>query len=74
MERSVENRAVGGQDPAHILAELKEQHSRLEARLTELEHHVSLTSDEQVERARIKKLKLATKDRMVALSASLTRR
>ncbi|HEY3359731.1 MAG TPA: YdcH family protein [Polyangia bacterium] len=74
MERSVESRAVGGKEPSEVLAQLKEQHARLESRLAELEGHVALTSEEQVERARIKKLKLATKDQMLALTASLSRR
>ena len=74
MERTVESHAVGGKDPAQMLADLKEQHSRLEARLTEIESHLALTSEEQVERARIKKLKLATKDQMAVIAASLARR
>jgi hypothetical protein len=74
MDRIVENTAVGGKDPAQQLVELKEQHARLEARLSELESHLSLTSDEQVERARIKKLKLAAKDQIAALSATLSHR
>jgi hypothetical protein len=44
------------------LARLKQEHSRLEMRLQELERHLSLTPDEQLERAKIKKAKLQLKD------------
>lgn len=47
--------------------ELKLQHHRLELRLSELEHHLSLSPDEQVERAELKKLKLQLKDQLLAL-------
>jgi hypothetical protein len=40
----------------------------IEARLAELERHLSLSADEQVERARLKKLKLAVKDRLARLA------
>jgi uncharacterized protein YdcH (DUF465 family) len=47
---------------------LKVRHIEIEKRLTELEHHLSLTSDEQLERARLKKEKLWSKDRMAILA------
>ena len=53
------------------LAELRERHSELQRRLSELDRHLSLTPDEQLERARLKKEKLRTKDR-IALLAALT--
>ncbi len=76
MERTVERHEEGGAplDPATRLAQLKEEHAQLKARLAELESHVSLTSDEQVERIRIKKLKLAKKDEIQSLSAQLGQR
>jgi uncharacterized protein YdcH (DUF465 family) len=41
---------------------LKAEHARLELRLRELDKHISLTPDEQVERANLKKAKLQLKD------------
>jgi uncharacterized protein YdcH (DUF465 family) len=48
---------------------LKERHDELERRLAELERHLSLTPDEQVERSRLKKEKLRTKDELSRLGA-----
>ena len=48
---------------------LQERHGELERRLAELERHLSLTPDEQVERSRLKKEKLRTKDELQRLSA-----
>ena len=47
---------------------LKVRHTEIEKRLSELDHHLSLTSDEQLERARLKKEKLWSKDRMTVLA------
>jgi uncharacterized protein YdcH (DUF465 family) len=75
MERIVDGRAVGGHaDPGELLAQLKDHHAQLEARLAELENHLALSPAEQVERARIKKLKLLAKDQMAAIAATLSRR
>jgi uncharacterized protein YdcH (DUF465 family) len=71
MDRIVEGCDAGGINQAALLEELKLEHSRLKARLSELESHVSLTADEQVERVRLKKLKLHTKDRIAAVTAEL---
>ncbi len=49
-------------------AKLKARHDEIEKRLSELERHLSLTSDEQVEWARLKKEKLWSKDRIAVLS------
>jgi uncharacterized protein YdcH (DUF465 family) len=51
------------------MVQLKERHGELERRLAELERHLSLTPDEQVERSRIKKEKLRTKDQLQRLGA-----
>jgi hypothetical protein len=71
MERIVEERDTGGKDHGALLEELRNEHARLKAQLSELESHVSLTTEEQVERVRLKKLKLATKDRIAAVTAEL---
>ena len=50
------------------IVRLRERHGEIERRLIELERHLSLTPDEQIERARLKKEKLWTKDRMLVLA------
>jgi uncharacterized protein YdcH (DUF465 family) len=51
------------------MVQLKERHDELEKRLSELERHLSLTPDEQLERSRLKKEKLRTKDELTRLGA-----
>ena len=51
------------------MVRLRERHGELERRLAELERHLSLTPDEQVERSVLKKEKLRTKDLLQRLSA-----
>jgi uncharacterized protein YdcH (DUF465 family) len=51
------------------MVKLRERHDELERRLAELERHLSLTPDEQVERSVLKKEKLRTKDELTRLSA-----
>jgi uncharacterized protein YdcH (DUF465 family) len=46
---------------------LRAEHSALERRLEELGRHLTLTPNEQVERASLKKWKLRLKDRISAL-------
>ena len=46
---------------------LREEHRQIELRLVELERHLSLTSEEQRERAELKKLKLLKKDLILSL-------
>jgi uncharacterized protein YdcH (DUF465 family) len=48
---------------------LRARHDEIEKRLSELERHLSLTPDEQVERSQLKKEKLRAKDRLAQLSA-----
>lgn len=55
-------------DREAVLERLRAEHRALEARLAELESHLSLTPAEQVERAEIKKLKLLKKDQILSLS------
>jgi uncharacterized protein YdcH (DUF465 family) len=52
---------------------LMARHDEIERRLSELERHLSLTPDEQIERSQLKKEKLRAKDRLVQLSATLRR-
>jgi hypothetical protein len=54
------------------MVELRERHGEIERRLVELDRHLSLTPDEQLERARLKKEKLRTKDRIALLAAELS--
>jgi hypothetical protein len=48
---------------------LKQRHKELEEALATIEAHVSLTAKEQAERAKLKKEKLAVKDRIQLLLA-----
>jgi hypothetical protein len=49
------------------LETLRSQHHSLETRLAALDHQLTLTVEEQAERVRLKKKKLAIKDRIQAL-------
>ena len=49
------------------MVKLRERHGELERRLAELERHLSLTPDEQIERSRLKKEKLRMKDELTRL-------
>jgi uncharacterized protein YdcH (DUF465 family) len=51
------------------VGKLRERHGELERRLAELERHLSLTPEEQIERSRLKKEKLRTKDELSRLGA-----
>jgi uncharacterized protein YdcH (DUF465 family) len=55
------------------VARLKARHDEIEKRLSELERHLSLTPDEQIERSQLKKEKLRAKDRLAQLSAGVRR-
>jgi uncharacterized protein YdcH (DUF465 family) len=50
------------------LEALRTEHAKLEMRLAELERHLSLSPEEQRERAEIKKAKLQLKDTMLHLA------
>ena len=63
--------AFQGDDGAGMeMARLKARHDEIEKRLSELERHLSLTPEEQIERSQLKKEKLRAKDRLVQLSAA----
>ena len=62
---------VDASSPAVEMVHLRERHGEIEKRLAELDRHLSLTPDEQVERAQLKKEKLRAKDRLTALAAHL---
>ena len=53
-----------------LMSQLAEEHRAIKERLRQLGRHISLTSAEQVEYAQLKKMKLATKDRMRALEGA----
>jgi uncharacterized protein YdcH (DUF465 family) len=55
---------------AVVMLKLREQHGELERRLAELERHLSLTPDEQIERSRLKKEKLRMKDQLTRLGGA----
>jgi len=50
-----------------LLGRLTAEHRAIKERIRQLDRHISLTSSEQVEYAQLKKMKLATKDRIRAL-------
>jgi len=52
---------IGSADDLEVL---RSRHQYLESRLAALERQLSLTANEQAERARLKKEKLAIKDRI----------
>ena len=52
------------------LAELWRRHLELEAHLEQLNQRLYLTNEEQVERKRLQKVKLAGRDRMEAILAA----
>ncbi len=49
------------------LDQLHNEHAKLEMRLRELEHHLSLSPEEQMERVNLKKAKLQLKDDILHL-------
>jgi uncharacterized protein YdcH (DUF465 family) len=52
-------------DSQKNLERLERKHQRLKARVAELDSRAFLSASEQVERVRLKKQKLATKDMLV---------
>lgn len=56
-------------EPQTSLEQLQDLHRQADERLRELDRHVWLSPDEQMELARLKKHKLQLKDRMRSLVA-----
>ncbi len=56
-----------GASKEDLLGRLTAEHRAIKERIRALDRHISLTSSEQVEYAQLKKMKLATKDRIRAL-------
>ena len=67
-------RVDGTDEAATEAARLRARHDEIEKRLSELERHLSLTPDEQIERSQLKKEKLRAKDRLTQLTATAARR
>jgi len=65
--------AVSAPDPRALLERLRIEHTSLKERVSTLERHHSLTPQEQVECARLKKQKLAAKDEIFRLEHDLMR-
>jgi uncharacterized protein YdcH (DUF465 family) len=61
---------AGGGTAEPEVARLLARRGEIEKRLSELERHLSLSPDEQVERSQLKKEKLRAKDRLAQLSSS----
>lgn len=57
-------------EPAKQAAHLERKHQQLKARVQELDSHMHLSTSEGVELRKLKKLKLATKDALLGLTAS----
>jgi uncharacterized protein YdcH (DUF465 family) len=63
---------AGGEDGTGLeITRLRGRHDEIEKRLSELERHLSLTPDEQIERSQLKKEKLRAKDRLTQLLAGV---
>ncbi len=63
--------APGNQDALSRLQALKEEHRVLDLQIKELDAKPWLSPDDQVEMARLKKLKLRKKDEIFTISSSL---
>lgn len=61
---NVSGSAPEAQQDRDLIAELRREHAALEEQLTALDNKLYLTPNEQVERKRVQKLKLAKKDQI----------
>jgi len=50
-----------------LIAKLRREHAELDRRIQEFESHPWLSADDQMERTRLKKMKLAAKDQIERL-------
>lgn len=64
------NEDTSGNDQT-VVQELRDRHNELKRQLDLLKRHISLTPAEQLESARLKKEKLAIKDRIAALGGQV---
>lgn len=62
-----QEKLVAPSDLKAHLDRLRTEHARLEMRLKELERHLSLSPEEQMERVNLKKAKLQLKDDILHL-------
>jgi uncharacterized protein len=69
MEKREEQQILNLIDQVPELRGLYEEHVDLKKRLEKLNHKLHLTIEEEVEKKRLQKLKLAGKDRMMMLLA-----
>ena len=60
-----QQKLAGPADVSAHLDFLKSEHAKLELRLKELDRHLSLSPEEQLERANLKKAKLQLKDQLL---------
>lgn len=61
-------------DITSLIDELRKEREVLDGKLQEIERHRHLSVEEQVEVKRLKRMKLAKKDRMSAMQATLQKR
>jgi uncharacterized protein YdcH (DUF465 family) len=67
---AVAGAGAGGGTAEPEVARLLARRGEIEKRLSELDRHLSLSPDEQVERSQLKKEKLRAKDRLAQLSSA----
>ncbi len=65
----METHTVNQDEAFELLERLNVEHAALERRLHELDTYHSLTHEEELERAQVKKLKLQKKDQIAWLSS-----
>jgi hypothetical protein len=71
MEKSLDGRQARSHQDREDVDGLQRRHQELERQLAVLDRHLALSAAEQAERARLKKEKLAVKDRLLLLQAAI---